>query len=278
MYEQLEGYAAYLTEKERSRSTVNQYRRDVIAFISEMGGADAEERISKESVMEYKRKLCGMYRFSSVNAKLAAINGFLRYTGREEMCVKSMKIQRRAYCAAKKELTKQEYLKLVERAAAQGDERLSMLIQTLGGTGIRISELEYITVEAVKSGEASIWLKGKCRTVLIAGKLKKRLQEYIYRNKLTHGPVFVTRGEKPMDRSNIWKMLKRLGEKVGISGEKIFPHNVRHLFARCFYENDKDIAKLADVLGHSSIDTTRIYIMSSGYEHRRKIDALGLVI
>ena len=278
MYEQLESYIGYLTRKERSRATVNQYRRDISAFIIEMSRAAADGCVTKEAVIKYKMQLCERYRVSSVNTKLAAINGFLEYTGRRDLRVKTMRIQRRAYCPGEKELTKREYLSMIDQAIAQGDERMSLLMQTLGGTGIRVSELRYITVEAVEKGEASIWLKGKNRTVLIAGRLTKRLQSYIRREKLIGGPVFVTSGRKPLDRSNIWKMMKRLGEKAGVGKEKVFPHNVRHLFARCFYENDKDIAKLADVLGHSNIDTTRIYIMTSGYEHRRKIDALGLVL
>lgn len=278
MYGQLENYIEHLMRKERCRSTVNQYRRDISAFIGEIRSMSSNGYITKEMVIEYKMKLCERYRISSVNTKLAAINGFLEYTGRGDLKVKTMRVQRRAYCSGEKELTKREYLSMIDQAIAQGDERMSMLMQTLGGTGIRISELKYITVEAVEKGEANIWLKGKNRTVLIAGRLKKRLQSYIRRKRLTCGPIFVTRGRRPLDRSNIWKMMKRLGEKAGVSREKVFPHNVRHLFARCFYEEDKDIAKLADVLGHSNIDTTRIYIMTSGCEHRRKIDALGLVL
>ncbi len=272
MYGQLENYIEHLMRKERCRSTVNQYRRDISAFIGEIRSMSSNGYITKEMVIEYKMKLCERYRISSVNTKLAAINEFLEYTGRGDLKVKTMRVQRRAYCSGEKELTKREYLSMIDQAIAQGDERMSMLMQTLGGTGIRISELKYITVEAVKKGEANIWLKGKNRTVLIAGRLKKRLQSYIRRKRLTCGPIFVTRGRRPLDRSNIWKMMKRLGEKVGASREKVFPHNVRHLFARCFYEEDKDIAKLADVLGHSNIDTTRIYIMTSGCEHRRKIE------
>ncbi len=272
MYGQLENYIEHLMRKERCRSTVNQYRRDISAFIGEIRSMSSNGYITKEMVIEYKMKLCERYRISSVNTKLAAINEFLEYTGRGDLKVKTMRVQRRAYCSGEKELTKREYLSMIDQAIAQGDERMSMLMQTLGGTGIRISELKYITVEAVKKGEANIWLKGKNRTVLIAGRLKKRLQSYIRRKRLTCGPIFVTRGRRPLDRSNIWKMMKRLGEKAGVSREKVFPHNVRHLFARCFYEEDKDIAKLADVLGHSNIDTTRIYRMTSGRDHRRRIE------
>ena len=275
MIEVLDMYRTYLVERERSASTIRQYVRDVESFLRETGDGGP---MTKAKVIAYKEDLCGRYRISSVNTKLAAINSFLEFTGRSDMKVKCLKMQRRPYSPQEKELTKSEYLRLVDSAKRSGDERLALIVQTLGGTGIRVSELRYITVEAVRRGEAYVWLKGKNRVILIAGKLRKLLRGYISANGLVTGPVFVTRGRKPIDRSNVWKMLKRLGEKAGVEAAKIFPHNIRHLFARCFYEREKDIAKLADVLGHSSINTTRVYIITSGYEHRRMLDALGLVV
>ncbi len=158
------------------------------------------------------------------------------------------------------------------------NKKLSLLLQTICGTGIRVSELKYITVEALNQGEAVIRLKGKTRAILIPRKLQKKLREYVRHEKIVSGAVFITRTGRPLDRSNIWKMMKALCKEAGIDGRKVFPHNLRHLFARCFYSVNKDIAKLADILGHSSINTTRSYIISSGTEHRRRLDALGLVI
>lgn len=271
----LEMYRAYLTEKERCDSTITQYIREARRFISE---TEDGKPMTKAKVIEYKEKLCSQYKLSSVNAKIAAVNSLLEYSGNSEMKVRYIKMQKRAYCSQNKMLTKSEYLRLLNFANKGGDERLSLILQTLGNTGIRVSELRYITVEAVKRGEAYIWLKGKNRVILIAGKLQHNLKKYIVRGGITSGAVFVTRGNKPLDRSNIWKMLKRLSEKAGIDGRKVFPHNIRHMFARCFYQKEKDIAKLADVLGHSNINTTRIYIITSGREHLKIIDALGLVI
>ena len=166
----------------------------------------------------------------------------------------------------------------MEAARQKKNEKLRLLLETICGTGIRVSELKYITVEAVEQGEAAIRLKGKIRVVLISGKLRKALKEYFRRRKITSGPVFVTKHGNPLDLSNIWKMMKALCKDAGVARQKVFPHNLRHLFARCFYKIDKDIARLADILGHSSIDTTRIYIMSSEYEPRKRLDALGLVV
>ena len=194
------------------------------------------------------------------------------------MRLKQLRIQKKAYCPTEKELTKAEYLRLVNIAKQKGNEKLSVLIQTICSTGIRVSELRYITAEAVKRGEAVICLKGKTRTILVDGKLRKILRQYMKQENILCGPLFITRSGRSMDRSNIWKAMKALCEYAQVNPEKVFPHNLRHLFARCFYQADKDIAKLADILGHSNINTTRIYIISSGREHRRRMDALGLVI
>lgn len=274
MREKVQEYLVHLQREERSLSTRRQYRRDILKLLGYASGS----ALSKDLVIQYKEKLQTIYKPTSVNAKLAAINSFFSFIGREELKVKQLKIQRRPYCPKKKELTKAEYLRLVEAAKRQENTKLSLLLQTLCGTGIRVSELKFITVEAVLTGEAVIQMKGKSREILIAGRLQKTLRDYIRKNGLLAGPVFITRGGKPLDRSNVWKMMKALCGSAQVDPHKVFPHNLRHLFARTFYSLDKDLAKLADLLGHSSINTTRIYIISSGQEHRKRLDALGLVL
>ena len=213
-----------------------------------------------------------------MNAKLSALNSFFAFIGRRDLKLKLLKIQKSAYCPADKELSKAEYVRLVRAAEGRKNYRLALLLQTICCTGVRVSEVRYITAEAVNRGEAVIRLKGKTRRILLPKKLQRCLKTYLRREKITAGPVFVTRTGRPLDRSNIWKMMKALCQEAGVDEKKVFPHNLRHLFARCFYSIDKDIAKLADILGHSSINTTRIYIISSGTEHRRQLDALGLVV
>lgn len=274
MEEQLSDYMRYLECEERSLTTRKQYRRDIISFFAYLGN----QQITKEMVIQYKKKLQEEYKPVSVNAKLAALNGFFSFIGNPQLRVKQLKIQKKPFCSREKELSKAEYIRLVTVAEKEGDERLALILQTICSTGIRVSELQFITAETVASGEAAICLKGKNRTILIAEKLRKALKCYLRRCGITTGPVFITRSGRPMDRSHIWKMMKALCQRAGVREEKVFPHNLRHLFARCFYSIDKDIAQLADVLGYSSINTTRIYIASSDYEHRKRIDALNLVI
>ena len=271
---QLTAYVSYLKESERSCATQTQYCSDIRRFLSWAGDA----ALTKETVIRYKELLQIKYKAASVNAKLAAINSFFSFLGKNELRVKQLKIQRQAYCSNERELAKSEYLRLVKAAKKQKDERLSLLLQTICGTGIRVSELQYITAEAVKNGEAAICLKGKNRTILIPGKLRKALWQYLQRQNITSGPIFITKNGKPLDRSNICKKMKALCSSANVASKKVFPHNLRHLFARCFYALEKDIAKLADILGHSSINTTRIYIVSTGMEHRRQMDTLGLVL
>lgn len=274
LYEtQVENYLNYLKEEERSESTISQYRRDLLCFLSFLG----TESLTKENAVDYKQKLEQDYQPASVNAKLSALNSFFTFLGRNDLRLKLLKIQQKAYCSAEKELSKAEYLRLVKTAERKKNQKLALLIQTICCTGIRVSEVKYITAEAVCQGEAVIQLKGKTRMILIPQKLQKSLKKYLRQQKITAGPVFITKTGRPMDRSNIWKMMKALCREAGVAEKKVFPHNLRHLFARCFYAIDKDIAKLADILGHSSINTTRIYIITSGREHRRQLDALGLV-
>ena len=273
MIEKLGAYIRYLEDEEKSQATRNQYRRDIQHFFVFVGDA----QVTKKQVIAYKEMLQGQYQPASVNAKIAAINGFFAFIGDAQLRVKQMKIQKKPFSCKERELSKAEYMRLIAAARRQGNEKLALLIQTICSTGIRVSELQFITAEKVASGEAMIYLKGKSRTIVIAGKLRKALRNYLRRTGITSGPVFVTRSGRPIDRSQIWKMMKALCQSAGVKREKVFPHNLRHLFARCFYAMDKDIARLADILGHSSINTTRIYIASFGYEHRKCIDAMDLL-
>lgn len=267
-------YMEQMVADEKSRSTREQYERNIRAFLNYAEG----KQLTKELVIAYKDALQIRYRPSTVNVILAALNGFFEYLGHDELKVKQLKIQRAPYCSERKELTREEYLRLVQAAGRQGDERIAVILQTLCSTGIRVSELRHITAEAVEQGEAVIRLKGKVRVILISGKLKKLLRNYIKRHRISSGSVFVSRSGNPLDRSNIWKMMKALCKEAGVRPEKVYPHNLRHLFARAFYRIEKDIAKLADILGHSSINTTRIYIVSTGTEHQRHMEALNFVI
>ena len=209
---------------------------------------------------------------------LASINSLFSFLGWAELKVKSIKLQRQIYCPEEKELTKAEYMRLVSTAKQKGNERLNLLIQTMCGTGIRVSELQYITVEAVKCGEAVVSLKGKTRSVFIVRELQKKLLRYAAEQKISSGAIFITRNGKPMSRTNIWREMKSLCEQARVNPQKVFPHNLRHLFARTFYGIEKDIAKLADILGHSSINTTRIYIITTGNEHRQRMENMRLII
>lgn len=272
---QISAFAAYLKNKEKSKNTVEKYIRDVRAFSAYAGESD----ITKEMVVAYKNKLLtDNYATRSINSMIASINGLFEFLGWVDLKVKSIKLQRQIYCPEEKELTKAEYMRLVSTAKQKGNERLYLLIQTICGTGIRVSELQYITVEAVKYGEAVVSLKGKTRSVFIVRELQKKLLCYATDQKITTGAIFITRSGKPMSRTNIWREMKNLCEQAGVNPNKVFPHNLRHLFARTFYGIEKDIAKLADILGHSSINTTRIYIITTGNEHRQRMENMRLII
>ena len=271
---QLEKYIDYLQNEERSIATVCQYERDVLRFFSFLN----LKELTKDVVLQYKQELMKAYQPVSVNVKLSALNSFFSFIGRDDLKLKLLKIQKSVYCSEERELSKSEYFRLIQAAEKKKNKRLALLLQTICGTGIRVSELKYITAAAVNCGEAVIQLKGKTRTILIPKKLQKKLKNYLRRERIVEGPVFITRTGRPLDRSNIWKMMKNLCRDAGVDAKKVFPHNLRHLFARCFYSIDKDIARLADILGHSSINTTRIYIITSGTEHRRHLNALKLVV
>lgn len=269
----LDRFAKHLREEEKSKATIEKYLRDVRHFLDFV----KEHEITKTLTMEYKSQLRENYAAVSANSMIASLNSLLRFVGLENCCVRQFKVQRKIYCAEEKELTCEEYFRLVHAAKTKGSERLGLLIEAICATGIRVSELQYITAEAVRYGEATVNCKGKTRTVFIPNRLQKKLIQYIRKQKIISGAVFVTRTGKPMNRCNIWREMKALCERASVAPGKVFPHNLRHLFARTFYGIEKDIVKLADILGHSSINTTRIYIMTTGEEHRRKINGMRLV-
>ena len=267
-------YETALREAEKSAATMEKYLHHVRQFVAH----DAGRRIDKALVLEYKTRLGKLYAPSSANAALAAVNGFLRFWGFESCCVRPFKVQKKLYCPEEKELTREEYVRLVRAAKEKNSERLALLLETICATGIRVSELPYITVEAAARGEAVVHCKGKTRTVFLPAALQKKLRRYIQGQKIQSGSVFITRTGKPMNRSNIWREMKALCERANVAPSKVFPHSLRHLFARTFYSIDHDVAKLADLLGHSNINTTRIYIITTGAEHRRKMETMRLVI
>ena len=267
-------FKEYLILEERSRATVEKYIRDVKAFSAFVNG----EEITKEVVIEYKKYLQDSYAVRSINSMLASINSLFVFLSWHDLKVKSIKLQQQIYCPEEKELTKAEYTRLCRAAKHKHNERLNLILQTICGTGIRVSELRFITVEAARHGEATVSCKAKTRSVFIVKELQKKLLRYAAEQGIKSGMIFVTRTGKPISRTNIWREMKALCEEAGVNPQKVFPHNLRHLFARVFYGIEKDIAKLADILGHSSINTTRIYIISTGTEHRRRMENMRLVI
>ncbi len=267
-------FKEHLILEERSRVTVEKYIRDVKAFSVYTQSAD----ITKETVIAYKKHLQENYAVRSVNSMLASINSLFAFLGWHDLKVKSLKLQQQVFCPEEKELTKAEYARLCRTAERKHNERLNLILQTICGTGIRVSELQYITVEAVKQGEAVVNCKAKTRSVFIVKELKQKLLRYAAEQNIKSGMIFVTRTGKPISRTNIWREMKALCEEANVNPKKVFPHNLRHLFARVFYGIEKDIAKLADILGHSSINTTRIYIISTGTEHRQRMENMRLII
>lgn len=264
-------YAQQLYAEEKSRVTIEKYLRDLCRFAHFTGA----EPLTKERVIAYKQHLLTQgYALRSVNSMLAAVNGFLAFCGRADLRVRLCRTQREIYRPAERELSRAEYLRLLSAA----DTRMQLLMQTICATGIRVSELQYFTLEAVRRGEITVACKNKTRKILIPGKLQKCLLRYARSRGISGGVLFCTRSGRPLDRSNIWAAMKRLCAMAKVSPDKVFPHNLRKLFARTFYELEKDIAKLADVLGHSSINTTRIYLMSTGQEHRRLLERMHLLL
>ena len=273
MQTSLSHFARYLQETEKSPITVQKYCHDTQRFLRFLNG----QKLTKENTVAYKTYLLQQgYCVSSVNSMLASVNAYLLFLEKPQFRVKFVRTQRKVYSPAERELTRQEYLRLLQVSAR--NHKLNLVLQTICGTGIRISELPYFTVEAVHTGEVCVHCKNKSRVILIPGALRKRLLKFAKANGICRGSVFVTRSGNPLDRSNIWSQMKRLCAAANVDPRKVFPHNLRKLFARCFYAVSKDIAKLADVLGHGSIETTRIYIMTTGQEHRRQLEQLHLIL
>ena len=270
----INAFKTYLVENEKAEATTQKYIHDIRCFVDYCG----EQLLSKTLILDYKAMLEQSYAIRSANSMIAALNAFFRFEGWHDLCVKQFKVQKEAYCSEDKELTKAEYAALVRTAEQKKNERLSLVVQTICGTGIRVSELQSITVEAVRRGEAVVSCKGKTRKIFIVKALQKKLLRYALEQGITSGVLFVTRSGKPLNRSNIWRQMKDLCEQAGVSPQKVFPHNLRHLFARTFYGIEKDIAKLADILGHSNINTTRIYIITTGAEHQRRMENMRLII
>ncbi len=260
MEHQITEYEGYLIEEEKSRATIEKYLRDIRAFQGFLCGRTPEKR----EVIAYKKHIAQAYAPASVNSMLVSVNCFLKFIGRAECCVKLLKIQRQIFANEKKELSTVEYRRLL---AAARDTRLALVIQTICETGIRVSELQYITVEAVYEGKAVVDCKNKARIIFIPSPLRKVLLQYIKKAGLHAGHVFITKNGKPLSRSNIWREMKALCARANVAADKVFPHNLRHLFARTFYAVERDIVRLADLLGHSSIDTTRIYTRETGTSH-----------
>ena len=267
-------FKEHLILEEKSKTTVEKYIRDVKAFAKFAEGSI----ITKETVIAYKKRLQETYAVRSVNSMLASINSLFAFFGWHDLRVKSLKLQQQVFCPEEKELTRAEYTRLCQAAERKHNERLNLILQTICGTGIRVSELQYITVEAAKHGEAVVNCKAKTRSVFIVKELKQKLLRYAAEQGINTGMIFVTRTGKPISRTNIWREMKSLCAEANVNPQKVFPHNLRHLFARVFYGIEKDIAKHADILGHSSINTTRIYIISTGTEHRRRMENMRLIL
>lgn len=265
-------FRLYLLREEKSALTIDKYMRDVRRFLHWL----SDQELSKNATLAYKSLLVEQYSIASANSMISSINSYLDFIGRPDCRVRTIKQQRRIFRAAEKELTKAEYTRLLE--AAKSKPRLCLLMQTICSTGIRVSEHRFITVEAARQGFAEVRLKGKNRVVFLPRALCKALLKYARQRNITQGSIFLTATGKPMDRSNIWAEMKKLCDTAGVSREKVFPHNLRHLFARTYYALEKDIVRLADILGHSSINTTRIYTMESGQTHRRQIEKMRLLL
>lgn len=267
-------YAEYLREQEKSAATIQKYVHDLGVLCEYMAG----EALSKITVINWKEQLCESYASASVNTMLAAANGLFEFCGWIELKVKPLKIQKSMFCDEGKELSHAEYTRLVDAAGREGNERLALVIQTICASGIRVSELKFITAEAICSGKAEINNKGKRRTIFLPEKLCRILRKYMQKQKRTDGCVFVTKTGKPLDRSNIWRDMKALCESAGVEAGKVFPHNLRHLFARTYYSIEKDLSRLADILGHSNVNTTRIYTIESGSIHAKQLERMDLII
>ena len=271
--ETLAAFARQLGEEERSPATLEKYLREVRQFAAFLGGRE----VTLELAAAWREELSARQSPATVNGKLTALDRLLAFLGWEDCRVKHLRVQRQLFRDSARELSREEYARLVETARRLGRGRLSLLMETICATGIRVSEVRYITVEAAQRGRTEISLKGKIRTILLPGKLCRKLLKYARKHKTVSGEIFLTRNGTSLSRRQIWTELKRLCKSAGVESAKVFPHNLRHLFATIFYRACKDIVRLADVLGHSSIETTRIYLVTSGAEHARQLERLGLV-
>ena len=273
--EQLGAFAGVLRRAERSPGTVENYLRHARAFARWLGEAPP----SPERAAQWKGVLLDRgHRPATVNGMLVAVNQFFKFLGRDDCRVRALRVQRPLFREERRELTREEYTRLLAAAGKLGRERLALLMEAICATGIRVSELKYLTVEAARTGRAEIHLKGKVRTILIPGRLGRKLARYAQKRGITAGEVFRTRGGRPLSRKQIWAEMKSLCQKAGVAATKVFPHNLRHLVARAFYKACRDVAKLADVLGHSCLETTRIYLISTGAEHARQLERLNLIL
>lgn len=272
--EQIRKFKNYLIKEEKSDATIEKYLRDINTFMIWLCG----RKVSKEEVLKYKKEIIEKYAPVSVNSMLSSLNSFFAFNEWPDCKVKNIRIQKQLFASKEKELTKSEYERLLTAAKRKNNARLYYLMQTICSCGLRVSELKFITADAVRSGRASINCKGKMRIVFLPAQLCNMLNKYMKENNIKSGSVFVSKNGKPLDRSNIWLDMKKLCEIAGVSKEKVFPHNLRHLFARTYYSIKKDVVRLADILGHSSVNTTRLYVMESGDIHRKQIQKLGLLL
>ncbi len=271
--ERLCAYEDHLRKEEKSPLTIEKYVHEVRCLYAYLGGTE----LGWKEVLDYKQHLTRQYKTTSANSAIAALNSYFRYIGRTELLLKPLKVQRCLFSQPERDLSREEYNRLLE-TAQRTNERLCLVMQTICATGIRVSELEYITVRAVRTGRTEVCGKGKRRVIFIVQKLQKLLLKYAKRRRIEDGSIFVTRNGRPLNRHNIWAEMKALCTRAGVDRRKVFPHNLRHLFAKCFYAAEKDLGKLADVLGHSNINTTRIYTMDCGEEHEKVLRGLKLLL
>ena len=272
----IEDYLRRLAEDERGAATIDKYRRDLLRFYEFL---PPDKAVDKAVVLSWKEQLVARkYASSSVNVMLASVNGLLTFAGHSEWRAKFLKRQRAAFCDERRELRRAEYEKLVETARREKKTRLTLMMETICSTGIRVSELAFVTVEAVRAGRAELMLKGKCRRILFPAALVRKLSRYAAERRIARGPIFTDKTGSPVSRHRVWYEMKKLRARAGVAAGKVFPHNLRHLFARTFYALERDLSKLADLLGHSSVETTRLYIITAGVEHLRQLDKMKLVI
>ena len=272
----IEDYLRRLAEDERGAATIDKYRRDLLRFYEFL---PPDKAVDKAVVLSWKEQLVARkYASSSVNVMLASVNGLLTFAGHSEWRAKFLKRQRAAFCDERRELRRAEYEKLVATARREKKTRLTLMMETICSTGIRVSELAFVTVEAVRAGRAELMLKGKCRRILFPAALVRTLSRYAAERRIARGPIFTDKTGSPVSRHRVWYEMKKLGARAGVAASKVFPHNLRHLFARTFYALERDLSKLADLLGHSSVETTRLYIITAGVEHLRQLDKMKLVM